>query len=41
MDADPNSTMRMVELTGTSDAVASAEKLIKDVLAEVCFQLIS
>ncbi|WJX35356.1 hypothetical protein P8452_23359 [Trifolium repens] len=34
MDADPNSTMRMVELTGTSDAVASAEKLINDVLAE-------
>jgi far upstream element-binding protein len=41
MDADPNSTMRMVELTGTSDAVASAEKLINDVLAEVSFQLIS
>ncbi|KAI5425685.1 hypothetical protein KIW84_031487 [Lathyrus oleraceus] len=34
MDADPNSTTRMVELMGTSDAVASAEKLINEVLAE-------
>ncbi|GAU31332.1 hypothetical protein TSUD_315420 [Trifolium subterraneum] len=34
MDADPNSTVRMVELMGTSDAVASAEKLINEVLAE-------
>lgn len=38
MDADPNSTTRMVELMGTSDAVASAEKLINEVLAEVCFK---
>ncbi|XP_058786079.1 uncharacterized protein LOC131660779 [Vicia villosa] len=34
MDADPNSTTRMVELMGTSEAVASAEKLINEVLAE-------
>ncbi|XP_004501474.1 uncharacterized protein [Cicer arietinum] len=34
MDADPNSSTRMVELMGTPDAVASAEKLINEVLAE-------
>ncbi|GAU26967.1 hypothetical protein TSUD_06390 [Trifolium subterraneum] len=34
MDADPNSPNRLVELTGTSDAIATAEKLINDVLAE-------
>ncbi|AES59290.2 putative K domain-containing protein [Medicago truncatula] len=34
MDADPNSPNRLVELTGTSDAIATAEKLIKEVLAE-------
>jgi hypothetical protein len=35
MDADPNSPNRLVELTGTSDAIAAAEKLINEVLAEV------
>ncbi|KAK7311415.1 hypothetical protein RJT34_09548 [Clitoria ternatea] len=34
MDADPNSTTRMVELMGTPEAIASAEKLINEVLAE-------
>ncbi|XP_061374852.1 uncharacterized protein LOC133317069 isoform X1 [Gastrolobium bilobum] len=34
MDADPNSLNRMVELMGTPDAIASAEKLINEVLAE-------
>ncbi|KAK7291010.1 hypothetical protein RIF29_05846 [Crotalaria pallida] len=34
MDADPNSSTRMVELMGTPDAIAAAEKLINDVLAE-------
>jgi far upstream element-binding protein len=34
MDADPNSPNRLVELTGTSDAIAAAEKLINEVLAE-------
>ncbi|XP_045824595.1 far upstream element-binding protein 1 [Trifolium pratense] len=34
MDADPNSPNRLVELTGTADAIATAEKLINDVLAE-------
>ncbi|CAL5206164.1 unnamed protein product [Lathyrus oleraceus] len=34
MDADPNSPNRLVELTGTSDAIATAEKLINEVLAE-------
>ncbi|KAE9586227.1 putative K domain-containing protein [Lupinus albus] len=33
-DADPNSPTRMVELMGTPDAVAAAEKLINEVLAE-------
>lgn len=36
MDADPNSQSRMVELMGTPDSIASAEKLINEVLAEVC-----
>ncbi|CAI9275558.1 unnamed protein product [Lactuca saligna] len=31
---DPNSLTRTVELTGTSESIAKAEKLIKDVLAE-------
>lgn len=35
MDADPNSTTRGVEITGTSDQIAKAEQLINDVLAEV------
>ena len=35
MDADPNSPTRMVELMGTSEAIAAAEKLINEVLAEV------
>ena len=35
IDADPNSSTRMVELMGTPDAIASAEKLINEVLAEV------
>ncbi|ESW08810.1 hypothetical protein PHAVU_009G076800 [Phaseolus vulgaris] len=34
MDADPNSTTRTVELMGTPEAIASAEKLINEVLAE-------
>ncbi|KAL2346531.1 hypothetical protein Fmac_000531 [Flemingia macrophylla] len=34
MDADPNSPTRMVELMGTPEAIASAEKLINEVLAE-------
>ncbi|XP_027329301.1 far upstream element-binding protein 1-like [Abrus precatorius] len=34
MDADPNSATRMVELMGTPDAIASAEKLINEVLTE-------
>ncbi|ESW08808.1 hypothetical protein PHAVU_009G076600 [Phaseolus vulgaris] len=34
MDADPNSTSRTVELMGTPEAIASAEKLINEVLAE-------
>ncbi|KAE9588507.1 putative K domain-containing protein [Lupinus albus] len=33
-DADPNSPTRMVELMGTPDAIANAEKLINEVLAE-------
>ncbi|KAK7283209.1 hypothetical protein RIF29_12586 [Crotalaria pallida] len=33
-EADPNSATRVVELTGTPDAIAAAEKLINDVLAE-------
>lgn len=35
MDADPNLPTRMVELMGTPDAIAAAEKLINEVLAEV------
>ena len=35
MDADPNSTSRAVELTGTPDQIAKAEQLINDVLSEV------
>lgn len=35
MDADPHSLTRQVELMGLPDAVAKAEQLIKDVLAEV------
>ncbi|XP_054818423.1 glutenin, high molecular weight subunit DX5 isoform X1 [Prosopis cineraria] len=34
MDADPNSPTRMVELMGTPDQIATAEKLINEVLAE-------
>ncbi|XP_061374711.1 uncharacterized protein LOC133316930 [Gastrolobium bilobum] len=34
MDADPNSLTRTVELMGTADAIASAEKLISEVLSE-------
>ncbi|XP_047967018.1 far upstream element-binding protein 2-like [Salvia hispanica] len=34
MDADPNSTSRAVELTGTPDQIAKAEQLINDVLSE-------
>ncbi|XP_020211025.1 far upstream element-binding protein 2 [Cajanus cajan] len=34
MDADPNSPTRMVELMGTPEAIACAEKLINEVLAE-------
>ncbi|KAL1353526.1 hypothetical protein HN51_017457 [Arachis hypogaea] len=34
MDADPNLPTRTVELTGTSEAIATAEKLINEVLAE-------
>lgn len=35
MDSDPHSLTRTVELTGTSESIAKAEQLIKDVLAEV------
>lgn len=38
MDADPSSQTRMVELMGTPDQIAAAEKLINEVLAEV-FQI--
>ncbi|KAI7742956.1 hypothetical protein M8C21_010427 [Ambrosia artemisiifolia] len=34
MDADPSSLTRDVEISGTADAIAKAEQLIKDVLAE-------
>ncbi|KAD4384851.1 hypothetical protein R6Q59_010998 [Mikania micrantha] len=34
MDADPHSLTRAVEITGTSEAIAKAEQLIKEVLAE-------
>ncbi|KAI3522423.1 hypothetical protein L1887_00173 [Cichorium endivia] len=34
MDADPHSLTRTVELTGSSESIAKAEQLIKDVLAE-------
>ncbi|KAL2346535.1 hypothetical protein Fmac_000535 [Flemingia macrophylla] len=34
MDVDPNSLTRMVELMGTPDAIAYAEKLINEVIAE-------
>lgn len=37
MDSDPNSQTRTVELVGTSDAIATAERLINEVLAEVPF----
>lgn len=40
MDADPNSTTRMVELMGTPDQIAKAEQLINDVLSEVGLFLI-
>lgn len=39
MDADPHSQTRAVELTGSSESIAKAEQLIKDVLAEVYIQL--
>jgi len=35
MDSDPNSATRTVELMGTPEAIATAEKLINEVLAEV------
>lgn len=35
MDADPNSSTRAVELMGTPEAIAHAEKLINEVLTEV------
>lgn len=35
MDLDPHSLTRTVELTGTSESIAKADQLIKDVLAEV------
>ncbi|KAK9072064.1 hypothetical protein SSX86_008496 [Deinandra increscens subsp. villosa] len=34
MDADPNSLTRAVEISGSSESIAQAEQLIKDVLAE-------
>ncbi|KAI3703698.1 hypothetical protein L1987_73892 [Smallanthus sonchifolius] len=34
MDADPHSLTRDVEISGAADAIAKAEQLIKDVLAE-------
>ncbi|XP_076957767.1 uncharacterized protein LOC143633332 isoform X3 [Bidens hawaiensis] len=34
MEADPHSLTRSVEITGQADAIAKAEQLIKDVLAE-------
>lgn len=40
MDADPNSPTRMVELMGTPDQIAAAEKLINEVLAEVLHKVV-
>nr|GEY48776.1 far upstream element-binding protein 2 [Tanacetum cinerariifolium] len=34
MDADPNSQTRGVELTGSSESIAKAEEIIRDVLAK-------
>lgn len=36
-EADPNSTTRSVELIGAFESINKAEKLIKDVIAEVYF----
>ncbi|GJV40572.1 K homology domain-containing protein, partial [Tanacetum coccineum] len=35
MDADPNSQTRGVELTGSSESIAKAKEMIRDVLAKV------
>lgn len=42
-EADPNSSTRPVELTGTVENINKAEKLIREVIAEVniCDNLIS
>lgn len=40
MEADPNSSTWAVELTGTPDQTAKAEKLIHEVLSEVLYLLI-
>lgn len=40
MDADLNSTTRMVELMGTPEQISKAEQLITDVLAGVLFSVI-
>lgn len=36
-DADPHAATRPVELIGTLESINKAEKLINDVIAEVCF----
>lgn len=39
-DSDPRSSTRSVELIGTLENIDKAEKLIKDVIAEVCLPFI-
>lgn len=39
-EADPSSNCRPVELIGSLDSVNRAEKLVKDVIAEVCVVII-
>lgn len=40
-EADPLAATRPVELIGTLEHINKAEKLIKDVIAEVCFFFMS
>lgn len=40
-DADPSAPTRPVELIGTLESINKAEKLIKDVIAEVVFVFMS
>lgn len=39
-EADMSSVTRPVELTGTKENISNAEKLIRDVIAEVCIDFI-